>query len=153
MSSSDMSQCFQDPESSTGGVQKSVKTGVANTLLAILRCNAAEAIPWRKRVSPALHPPYGGGGGGIDKVLVENSPGSHIAVLNVCRRSRCMWFAWCMLQGLCSRHNTLQTSGEGLTLRSVLIFNGACSHPPPPPPPTPPQQQLTMQTAQPHRGS
>lgn len=46
-----MSQLLQDPENSTGGVQKSVKTGVANALLAMLKCNAAEAIPWRKRVS------------------------------------------------------------------------------------------------------
>lgn len=46
-----MLQFLQDPESSTGGVQKSVKTGVANALLAMLKCNAAEAVPWRKRVS------------------------------------------------------------------------------------------------------
>ena len=34
-----------------GGVQKSVKTGVTNALLAMLKCIAPEAVPWRKRVS------------------------------------------------------------------------------------------------------
>lgn len=56
--SCNMSQLLQDPENSTGGVQKSVKTGVANALLAMLKCNAAEAIPWRKRVKPGLSSSY-----------------------------------------------------------------------------------------------
>jgi len=41
---------LQDAGSSTGGVQKSVKTGVANALLAMLKCTAAEAAPWRRKV-------------------------------------------------------------------------------------------------------
>ncbi len=41
---------LQEAGSSTGGVQKSVKTGVANALLAMLKCTAAEAAPWRRKV-------------------------------------------------------------------------------------------------------
>ena len=41
---------LQEAGPSTGGVQKSVKTGVANTLLAMLKCTAAEAAPWRRKV-------------------------------------------------------------------------------------------------------
>ena len=41
---------LQENGQPTGGVQKSVKTGVANALVALLRCNAAEAIPWRQKV-------------------------------------------------------------------------------------------------------
>ena len=41
-----------DSASGAGGVQKSVRTGVANALLAVLKCTAPEAGPWRKRVSP-----------------------------------------------------------------------------------------------------
>ena len=40
----------QEAGSSTGGLQKSVKTGVANALLAMLKCVAAEAVPWRRKV-------------------------------------------------------------------------------------------------------
>ena len=42
---------LQEAGPSTGGVQKSVKTGVANALLAMLKCTAAEAAPWRRKVS------------------------------------------------------------------------------------------------------
>ena len=59
MASLDMPKLLQDPESSTGGVQKSVKTGVANALLAMLKCTASEATPWRKRVSSAYMPSVG----------------------------------------------------------------------------------------------
>ncbi len=41
---------LQEAGPSTGGVQKSVKTGVANALLAMLKCTAAEAAPWRRKV-------------------------------------------------------------------------------------------------------
>lgn len=41
---------LQENGQATGGVQKSVKTGVANALVALLRCNAPEAIPWRQKV-------------------------------------------------------------------------------------------------------
>ncbi|DBB00785.1 TPA: hypothetical protein ACH3X1_000717 [Trebouxia sp. C0004] len=44
----------QEAGPSTGGVQKSVKTGVANALLAMLRCTAAEAVPWRRKIVDAL---------------------------------------------------------------------------------------------------
>ncbi|DBA78475.1 TPA: hypothetical protein ACH3X2_007965 [Trebouxia sp. C0005] len=44
----------QEAGPSTGGVQKSVKTGVANALLAMLKCTAAEAAPWRRKIVDAL---------------------------------------------------------------------------------------------------
>lgn len=43
-----------DSVSATGGVQKSVRTGVASALLAMLKCTAPEAVPWRKRIVEAL---------------------------------------------------------------------------------------------------
>lgn len=45
----------QEAGANAGGVQKSVKTGVANALLAMLKCTAAEAAPWRKKVCLRRH--------------------------------------------------------------------------------------------------
>ena len=44
----------QEAGSTSGGVQKSVKTGVANALLAMLKITAAEAVPWRRKVCDRL---------------------------------------------------------------------------------------------------
>ena len=41
----------QENGAAASGVQKSVKTGVANALVALLRCTASEAAPWRPKVT------------------------------------------------------------------------------------------------------
>ena len=41
---------MQDNGAAVGGVQKSVRTGVANALMALLRSSAPEAAPWRLKV-------------------------------------------------------------------------------------------------------